>query len=93
MVLNNKGQVIFYTFMIMALIFVIALALVPVVKNFVDDARAPTSETAVGLDCSNNSISDYQKGQCMITDLATPYWFFGLLSIAALIVGAKVVLG
>ena len=93
MVLNKRGQTLFYTFMLFAVIIVLALAVVPVVKSFVDDARAPSDDTRVGLDCSNSSISDYQKGQCYITDLATPYFFFGLLGIAALVVGAKVILG
>lgn len=89
---NRRGQIIFYTLMLFAIIVVIAMALVPVVKNTVDDARNVTSDTQVGLDCGNESISDYQKGQCMLTDLATPYFFFGLLGIAALVVGAKVLL-
>ena len=93
MVLNNRGQTVFYTLMLMIVVVVLALAIVPVVKSFVDDARSPTSDTAVGLDCNNETISDYQKGQCMLTDLATPYFFFGLLGIAALVIGAKVALG
>ena len=93
MVLMNKGgQVIFYTLMIFVTIVILAMALVSVVKSQVDDARNPTSDTAVGLDCSNSSISDYQKGQCLLTDLTTPYFFFGLLGIAGLIVGARVLL-
>jgi hypothetical protein len=92
MVLNNKGQAIFFGLMLFVVIVILALSLVVVVKNIVDDARAPTSETAVGMDCNNESISDYQKGQCMLTDLATPYFFFGLLGIGALVIGAKVLL-
>jgi hypothetical protein len=92
MVLNNKGQTIFFSLMLFVAVIVLAMALVVVVKSFVDDARAPTSDTQVGLDCSNSSISDYQKGQCMLTDLATPYFFYGLIGIAALIIGAKVIL-
>lgn len=93
MVLKNKrGQAIFYTLMLFAVIVVLAMALVPVVRNTVDGARNSTSDTAVGLDCTNESISDYQKGQCMLTDLATPYFFFGLLGIAALVIGAKILL-
>lgn len=90
--LNNRGQVIFYTLMISICVVVIALGIIPVVKSFVDDARSPTSDTAVGLDCSNESISDYQKSQCVMVDMTTPYFFLGLIGIALLIIGARVML-
>ena len=90
--MNNNGQVVFFALMLGICIVIVALAIVPVVKSFVDDARAPTSETAVGLDCDNETISDYQKGQCLITDISTPYFFFGLIAIALLVIGAKVIL-
>ena len=78
--------------MLAVAIIVVALSLVVVINQFVSDARQPNSDTAVGLDCNNSSISDYQKGQCVLTDLATPYFFFGLIGIAALVIGAKVLL-
>lgn len=93
MVLKNKrGQVIFYTLMLAIVVVIIALALVPVVNTFVTDARNVTDDTRVGLDCSNETISDFQKSQCVLTDIATPYFFFGLIGIALLIIGARVVL-
>ena len=92
MVLNKRGQM-FYTIMLGLVVIIIALAIAPVVLSFVNDARAPTSDTAVGLDCGNSSISDYQKGQCVLTDLATPYFFFGLLAIAGIVIGAKLYFG
>lgn len=89
MVLNNKGQVMFYMLMLAVTVIILALALVAVVKIQVDTAREPTTDTNVGLDCNNSSISDYQKGQCFITDVTTPYFFFGLIAIALLVAGAK----
>jgi hypothetical protein len=91
--MNNKGQVVFFGLMLGVLVVVIALALVPTLKTFVDDARSPTSDTAVGLDCDNETISDYQKSQCVITDLSLPYFFLGLIGIALLVIGAKAVIG
>lgn len=91
--MNRKGQVIFYTLMLAIVIVVIAMALIPVVNNFTNDARNTTTDTRVGLDCSNSSISDYQKSQCMLVDAATPYFFFGLLGIALLVIGARVAIG
>lgn len=92
MVLNNKGQVIFFTLMLGIVIIIIALALVPVVKDFTTDARNVTDDTRVGLDCANESISDFQKSQCVLTDVATPYFFFGLIGIALLVIGARAII-
>jgi hypothetical protein len=90
--MNRRGQVIFYTFMLAIVIVVVNLALVPVVKDMVTDSRNTTTDTRVGLDCSNSSISDFNKSQCVLTDLATPYFFFGILGIALLVIGARVLL-
>jgi hypothetical protein len=93
MVLNNKrGQTIFFALMLGICIIVVALGIVPVIKSFVDDARAPTSDTAVGLDCDNETISDYNKSQCVVVDMTTPYFFLGLIGIALLVIGAKAII-
>lgn len=86
---NKKGQVVFFVLMLGILIVVVSFGLVPAVKTFVDDARSPSTNSSVGLDCSNDSISDYKKSQCVITDLSLPYFFLGLIGIALLIIFAK----
>lgn len=93
MVLNNKGQVVFYTLMLGVVIVIIALALVPVVHDFTTNAMNSTSDTQVGLDCQNATIPDWQKSQCVLTDATMPYFFFGLLGIALLVIGARAVMG
>ena len=93
MVMNNRGQTVFFVLMLGVLVVVLALGLVPVVNDFVVDARNTTSDTQVGLDCNNESISDYQKSQCMLVDVTLPYWFFGMLGIALLVIGARAVAG
>jgi heme/copper-type cytochrome/quinol oxidase subunit 2 len=92
-VLNKNGQVIFYTMMLMIVVVLLALALSPIVNTFVVDARNSTTDSQVGLDCENETISDYTKSQCILTDITTPYFFFGLIGIALLIIGARVMLG
>lgn len=92
MVLNSKGQLFFYTLMLSTVIIVMAMALVVVVKQSVDTARAPTNGDTIGLDCNNPTISDFQQAQCIITDIATPYFFFGFLAIAGMVIGAKLLL-
>ena len=71
----------------------IALAMVPAVRQQVDISMNPSTNETVGLDCANSSISDYARGQCVLTDLATPYFFYGLLGIAGIIIGAKLLIG
>jgi len=92
MVLNNRGQLFFYTLMLAVVIIVLALSLVVVVKQFAESARAPTQDDAVGLDCNNSTISDFQQAQCIITDLATPYFLFGFIAIAGMVIGAKLLI-
>lgn len=91
--MNKKGQLAVYTLMLAVVVFVLAVALSSPVKQFTDNARAPSNETQVGLDCNNSTISDFQKAQCVITDISLPYFVIGMLAIAGMIVGAKVFFG
>lgn len=90
---NKRGQAIFYTFMLGVVVIVLALALASPVKQFVDNARNVSSDTQVGLDCGNSSISMFDKGTCTFVDLGLPYFIFGLIGIAGIIIGARVVFG
>ena len=68
--MNNKGQVLFYSFMLGILILVLALALTAPVKQSIDSIRNTTTiEGAPGLDCQNSSISIYDQGVCLVADL------------------------
>ena len=91
--MNPRGQVVFFGLMLGVCIIVLALGIIPVLKSFTDEARAASTDSSVGLDCSNESISDYQKSQCTMTDLTLPYFFLGLIGIALLVIGAKAVSG
>lgn len=88
--MNNKGQTIFFTFMIAVVIIVLAIAFAYPLKQHFDNVRGPNTDTNSGLDCSNSSIADYQKAQCIITDASLPFFVFGLLAIAGLIIAARV---
>lgn len=78
MSLDSKGQVALFAIMISVVIILLALAFAPAVKVFVDDARNSTSDTQLGLDCSNTSISDYDKAACVAVD-SYNWYFFGFL--------------
>lgn len=89
MVLNNKGSVMFYMLMLGVVLIVMALALAPVIKQNNDNVMGANTDTNQGLDCSNSSISDFQKAQCYLVDASAPFFFFGLLSLAGIVIGAK----
>lgn len=89
---NRRGQAAMVTTMIAVVFILLALAFAPVIKQFVDSARGPTTETQVGLDCSNSSIDDYAKANCVATDSLMPYYIGFMIFGAGAIIGAKLFL-
>lgn len=90
--MNKRGQVIFFSMMMCVVIIVLALALAAPTKTFTDGARNTTDAIGgQGLDCSNTSISSYDKGACILTDLSLPYFILGLIGIGAAFMGAKLI--
>ena len=86
--MNNRGQVIFVTLMIGLTIAILALALAPSLQTFTDDARNASTNSSVGLDCDNDSISNFNKAACVVTDISLPYFIgFLLLLAGAVVVG------
>ena len=91
--MNKKGSVVIYGLMLGLLVLILALALAPSVKDFTQGAMNKTSGDTVGLDCNNESISNFDKASCVAVDL-TGFWFIGsLIFISGLIITAKVVFG
>jgi hypothetical protein len=84
-----RGQVAIFAFMLGLVVIILALALVPVIKQSTDNARNATSGDTLGLDCSNSSISMFDKGACLTTDLTQPYFFGTLIAIGGAILAAK----
>jgi len=89
--MNKKGSVILYSLMIGLTIIVVALALAPAVQESTERARNVTDGDAVGLNCSNDSISNFDKATCVATDLTLFYFVGSLLLIGGVIVGAKII--
>ena len=86
--MNKNGQVILLTFMIGLIITILALALAPAVQQSTNLARNQSTNSSIGLDCSNTSISSFDKSACITTDIMLPY-FIGFL----LFLGGAVILG
>jgi len=90
--MNNKGQATWgYTLMLGIMLFVLAMALAPAGQSFVNDAMNSSTSDFIGLDCGNESISNFQKGTCVITDFSTAYFFGGLILLALGVIGAKLI--
>jgi len=92
MAINKRGQVLMYSFMLGLLILVLALAFTQPVKEQIDSIRNTTTlEGTAGLDCANSSISDYDKGACVVSDLITFHFIGGLIFVAGAILTAKLI--
>lgn len=90
---RNRGQVAILGLMLGVVIIVLALAFAPGLRQFVTDARNTTSDTQVGLDCNNASISDFDKSTCTAVDFSLPFFIVGLIGIAVVYIGARIVFG
>lgn len=74
--MNKRGQVIFYGFMMGIVVIILALALAYPLRQSVDIAMNSSSDTNIGMDCSNESISDFDKISCYAVDLS-PFYLVG----------------
>lgn len=87
--MEKKGQVIFFGLMLGLVIIILALAIAPAIMQSVGDARNVTNGDTIGMDCSNSSISDFDKAACVTTDLTTFYFVGALIFIGGAIITAK----
>ncbi len=88
----NKGGLAFFVTMMIAVVFIIlALAFAPVIKQFADISMNDSTDTTVGLNCSSDLISDFDKANCTATDSFLPYFIGFLIFAGGAIVAAKVV--
>ena len=92
--MDRQGISFFLTMMLGVSIIILGLALVPVIKDFNEDARnVTTQDGADGLDCNNVSISDFQSAACLSNDITT-YAFGGLLiAIGLAVIAGKIIWG
>ena len=88
---NNKGQVIFYALMVGLVIAILALALAPAVQESINLARNQSTDSSIGLDCDNESISNFDKAACVTTDITLPYFIGFLIFLAGAVVLGRMV--
>ena len=88
--INNRGQTFFLTLMIGIVIIIVALAFAPGLNDATFTARNNTVENG-GMDCSNSSISTFNKATCVVADVNIFYFIGGLIFIAGAVITAKVI--
>ena len=89
--MNNRGSVVIYGLMLGMLIIILALALAPAVQDFTTEAMNQTVGDKAGLDCSNESISNFDKGACISVDLTLFYFIGSLIFIGGLILTSRII--
>jgi len=75
---NIKGQTVIFALMVGLTIIILALALAPVVSESSERARNESVGDTIGMDCSNESISNFDKAACVAIDIS-PFYFIGIL--------------
>lgn len=70
--MNKKGN-IFISIVVAVIIYVFGVLMIPFIADDISTARE-------GLDCSNAAIYDGTKLQCLMTDVAMPYFILFIFS-------------
>lgn len=91
--MDKTGQVWGYALMIGIVVIILALALAPAGNDFITSSMNASVGNTIGLDCDNSSISNFDKGACVVTDFSLFYFFGGLLLIGIAVMSAKIMMG
>ena len=89
--MNKLGQIQFFGFMLGLVVIILALALAFPIREIANTAMNTSTNDSVGMDCSNTSISNFDKISCYAADL-TPFYFIGsLIMIGGVILLSKII--
>ena len=72
--MNKKGNM-FFGIAIFTLIYFFGILFIPFITDDITTAR-------VDLDCTNSSITDGTKMNCLLTDVLTPYFIIFIIAAA-----------
>lgn len=89
--MNKRGSFTLYGLMLALTLVILAFALAPAVSDFTSSARNATVNDTLGLDCNNESISNFDKATCVATDLTLFYFIGGLVFIAGAVITARII--
>ncbi len=82
--MNTKGTTFFLILMLAVVFFFLGLGIAPALNETVGEARTDA-------DCDNSSISDFEKGGCVIMDLTSPYFIAVIFALAGAILGGIII--
>jgi len=88
--MNNKAQASVLAFMIAIVVIILAISLAFPLNQMTTNAMNETSEIG-GMNCTATT-DDFVKAGCWVVDLGQGYFIGGLLAIAGLIIGARLII-
>jgi hypothetical protein len=88
--MNNKGQTIALAFMLGIVVLILALAFAKPVNEITTLAMNETSEIG-GMNCTG-TIDNFVKAGCITADLGQAYIIGGLIALAGIIIGARLIM-
>ena len=88
---SKRASVQIYGIMVGLVVIILAMSLAPVGKFFIGSAMNETVGDVIGLDCGNESISNFVKAPCIIVDFSLFYFFGGLIFLAGVIVTGRLI--
>ena len=90
--MNTKAQLAPVAFMMAVVIVILALAFMFPLNELVTSVMGNAfngGEAGSGLDCSVTT-NDFVKATCWVMDIGQAYFIGGLLALAGIIIGAKI---
>ena len=87
-----KAQVSLFTISLGLVIIILALALAPVISDTSARAMNASVGDTLGMDCSNSSISNFDRAACVAVDLNGFYFIGVMILIGGGVIAAKVLL-
>lgn len=91
--MNKSGSVILFGLMLGIVIIILALALAPVLQDTLNETMSPSEGDRFGLDCNNESISNFDKAGCLAVDLSFFYYIGALIFIGGIVIASRITFG
>jgi len=88
---SKRASVQIYGMMLGLTIIILALALAPVGKEFIEDTMNETVGDTLGMNCSSGTISNFDKAACTVVDFSLFYFFGGLIFLAGVVVTGRLI--
>lgn len=88
---NKRASTAIYGIMLSLVVIILALSLAPTGKFFIGSAMNATTGDAIGMNCSSDLISNFDKATCTVVDFSLFYFFGSLIFIAGIIVTGRII--